>query len=339
MYDINISNVKKGTKFYLAFLFVGLFFLVIILAIFISDFFKYKSLDSEIMSTRVEISSYQDTDGNTMYSPIYYYNVKGKEYACKSNFSSSLMPSTENEKVYYDSKSPSRCMPENSSSINILLLTGPVLPIIFIVIAIRNIVKIKKRIKSINELNNTGKLVKNLPYRLENTGMSVNDVPIQRPVVDYIMPSGTMVTLYGDPRHDNKYSDADGMVDLIIDEANPNNYFIDFEINRLSGNLPTDYYTNNQVFQNNPNNSFIDQQGTYMNNSNNFNQQDMYMDNPNNFNQQDIYMNNPNNFNQQDTYPNNSNQQDMYMNNPNNFNQQNNHQYQNNVDSQSDKLF
>ena len=31
------------------------------------------------------------------------------------------------------------------------------------------------------------------------------------------------------------------MVDLVIDENNPKNYFIDFEINRLSGNLPSDY--------------------------------------------------------------------------------------------------
>ena len=38
------------------------------------------------------------------------------------------------------------------------------------------------------------------------------------------------------------------MVDLLIDESNPNNYYIDFEINRLAGNSPQDYYQqNNQV--------------------------------------------------------------------------------------------
>ena len=29
---------------------------------------------------------------------------------------------------------------------------------------------------------------------------------------------------------------------MVIDEADPDNYFIDFEINRLSGNQPSDYY-------------------------------------------------------------------------------------------------
>ena len=76
--------------------------------------------------------------------------------------------------------------------------------------------------------------------------MVVNNVPIKRPVIDYTLPSGTVIQLYGDPRHDRKTADADGLVDLIIDESNYENYFIDFEINRLSGNLETDYYNKSQ---------------------------------------------------------------------------------------------
>ena len=48
--------------------------------------------------------------------------------------------------------------------------------------------------------------------------------------------------LRGDPRHDGKVYDEDGLVDLIIDESNPRNYFIDFEINRLTGNTKSDYF-------------------------------------------------------------------------------------------------
>ena len=83
-----------------------------------------------------------------------------------------------------------------------------------------------KLLKRVEELNEKGKLVKNLPYTLENTGMSVNNRQIQRPVVDYTLPSGSIIKLYGDPRHDNKSFDADGYVDLVIDESNPENYFI-----------------------------------------------------------------------------------------------------------------
>lgn len=273
MYDIDTRNVKKGIKFFLMFLVVGVFFLGILLAILIMNIINYKSLDSEIMSNHVEINTYEDSDGDTMYSPTYYYNIRGKEYKCSSQGSSSIMPSTKNRKVYFDSKNPSRCMTDYSRGSNKWILLFLLLPIVFISVAVYNIIKVNKRIKLINELNTTGKLVKNLPYRLENTGMSVNGVQIQRPVVDYTLPSGTTITLQGDPRHDKKVADKDGMVDLIIDEANPNNYFIDFEINRLSGNLPTDYYTNDQIFQNNGNNNFMNQQDNQQYINNNINNQ------------------------------------------------------------------
>ncbi len=273
MYDIDTSNVKKGIKFFLMFLLVGIFFLGILLAILIMNIINYKSLDSEIMSNHVEINTYKDSDGDTMYSPIYYYNIRGKEYKCSSQGGSSIMPSTKNRKVYFDSKNPTRCMTDYSRGNNKLILLFLLLPIVFIGTAVYNIIKVNKRIKLINDLNTTGKLVKNLPYRLENTGMSVNGIQIQKPVVDYTLPSGTTITLQGDPRHDKKVADKDGMVDLVIDEANPNNYFIDFEINRLSGNLPTDYYTNNQTFQNNGNNNFMNQQDNQQYINNNINNQ------------------------------------------------------------------
>lgn len=273
MYDIDTSNVKKGIKFFLMFLFAGVFLLGILLAILIMNIINYKSLDSEIVPNHIEINTYKDSDGDTMYSPIYYYNIRGKEYKCSSQGGSSIMPSTKNRKVYFDSKNPTRCMTDYSRGNNKLILLFLLLPIVFIGTAVYNIIKVNKRIKLINDLNTTGKLVKNLPYRLENTGMSVNGIQIQKPVVDYTLPSGTTITLQGDPRHDKKVADKDGMVDLVIDEANPNNYFIDFEINRLSGNLPTDYYTNNQTFQNNGNNNFMNQQDNQQYINNNINNQ------------------------------------------------------------------
>lgn len=273
MYDIDTSNVKKGINFFLMFLFAGVFLLGILLAILIMNIINYKSLDSEIVPNHIEINTYKDSDGDTMYSPIYYYNIRGKEYKCSSQGGSSIMPSTNNRKVYFDSKNPTRCMTDYSRGNNKWILLFLLLPIVFIGTAVYNIIKVNKRIKLINNLNTTGKLVKNLPYRLENTGMSFNGIQIQKPVVDYTLPSGTTINLQGDPRHDKKVADKDGMVDLVIDEANPNNYFIDFEINRLSGNLPTDYYTNNQTFQNNGNNNFMNQQDNQQYINNNINNQ------------------------------------------------------------------
>lgn len=253
MYDINTKNVKKGKNFYLGFLAIGLLFLILLGGIIISNYAKLNSLDSTTTSTKVVVNSHINDKGSTLYSPTYYYIVDENEYSCSSNSSSSINPGTSNKKVYYDSKNPSNCMTEYSKSSNNILLIVMLLPLLFIAVAIINMRKISKRVTIINELNKKGKLVKNLPYHLENTGMSVNHVQIQKPVVEYTLPSGSTITLYGDPRHDKKIADADGMVDLVIDENNPNNYFIDFEINRLTGNLPSDYYkdTSNKELQSN----------------------------------------------------------------------------------------
>ena len=104
------------------------------------------------------------------------------------------------------------------------------------------IAKAKKTLKRINSLNQNGKLVKNLPFHIEDTNTTVNGVQGIRIVVDYNMPNGTVVTLKGDPRYDGKISDSDNKVDLVIDENDPEKYYIDFEINRISGNKPEDYY-------------------------------------------------------------------------------------------------
>lgn len=266
MYDIKLDNVKKGKKFFFLFFISGVAIAVIMIGILIGSTMNLNNLDATTMSTSVEINQHIDSDGNTMYSPVYHYKVNGEEYACSSNSSSSIRPSESNALVYYDSKKPSRCMTSYSKSSNKMLLIFLILPAIFIALGVVNINKVNKRMKIIKELNTKGKLVKNLPYRLENSNLKVNGVPIQLPVVDYILPSGVTITLRGDPRHDNKLADADGMVDLVIDENNPKNYFIDFEINRLTGNLQGDYYKGNVNNVTNTNQSNLQNNDTIVNN-------------------------------------------------------------------------
>lgn len=129
---------------------------------------------------------------------------------CNSDSSSNIYPEKENKKVYFDSKNPENCMTEYSKSGNNMLLLFMIVPIIFIVFSILGIIKVNKRVKAVLELNQNGKLVKTLQYRMENTGTIVNGVPIQRPVVDYVLPNGISVTLYGDAINDKKSFDSDG---------------------------------------------------------------------------------------------------------------------------------
>lgn len=271
MYDINVKNVKKGRRFFYLFLFLGIFFFIVMTVYSVSSIIKLKSFDSSVTSTNVEVKSYISDEGDIMYSPVYSYVVDGRDYVCTSGMSSTVNPGNSNKTVYYDSSNPSNCMTEYSKSGNTFLLFFTLLPILFIIVAVVNINKVNKRVKKILELNKTGKLVKNLPYRLENSGTIVNDVPLQMPVVDYVLPNGLNVTLCGDVRNERKTCDSDGMVDLVIDENNPDNYFIDFEINRIGGNLPQDYYQQNSSssFENgNRGNQPVYNQNLYSNNYN-----------------------------------------------------------------------
>ena len=133
---------------------------------------------------------------------------------------------------------------EGITEISDLLAAIPffILPILFMGIGISNFMRINKRIRVVKKLNKTGKLVKGLPYTMVKTGEKSNGRKILKPVIDYQLPDGTVVKLEGDHRYDFRTGDYDGLADLVIDESDPTKYFIDFEINRLGGNQPSDYF-------------------------------------------------------------------------------------------------
>jgi hypothetical protein len=244
MYDIDTKNIRKSKKYYAICLIAGGIFAAIMIGIFVFSLVKQSTLDSETMSLAVEENRHTDSDGDYVYSPIYAYEVDGKPYSCTSNVSSSFKPSQESIPIYYDSKDPSRCMSDYSKNVDWFILVFLIIPAVFIAIGWIFIHKTNVRVRQVEALNQTGKLVKGLPYRLENSNIEINNRPLMKIVVDYRLPTGETITLEGDPRYDRKNEDEDGLVDLVIDESNPKNYYLDFEINRVGGNRSDDYYVN-----------------------------------------------------------------------------------------------
>ena len=105
--------------------------------------------------------------------------------------------------------------------------------------------KTKKYLRA-KKLNETGKLIKNVPYKLASSDTIKNGHMVMYPVVEYKTSNGEVLTLIGEPRYDLKDRDADGYIDIVIDEKDPKKCFMDFEINRLSGNLDSDYLDGNK---------------------------------------------------------------------------------------------
>lgn len=242
MYDINVKFVKEGQWFWWVFVVMGIILTAFFLngAITVNE--KAKFMDSKILSNKVEVDAKENIFGKVSYSTLYYYEVEDVEYVCKSVLRNSGNPGNKNKTVYYDSKNPSDCTVGYFKEVNKGLLLLLFIPLLLLIIGGVNLLKISKRLKIINNLNKNGKLVKNLKYELVNTNVAINSKVIKKPCIEYTLPSGVIVPLYGDARFDNIFADQDGLIDLIIDERNPKNYFMDYNINRIGGNLPSDYF-------------------------------------------------------------------------------------------------
>lgn len=232
MYNINYKNIKKGRNFGLIFLIIGLVIFGIMAALLISNISKRNSLDASVQAYRIDDNCRTNSDGDYMCSPIYYYTISGNNFVCRSSSSSSVTTSSSKDLVYYNSSNPSECMTEYESGTSIFLYLFIILPIIFIAVGVKQVMNVQKRIKKIKYLEEHGTLIKGLIYVMEPTNMTVNGRTVMRPAVDYQLPSGSIIHLQGDPRHDGVSNDADGLVDLLIDLNDPSNYYIDFEINR-----------------------------------------------------------------------------------------------------------
>lgn len=241
MYEINFKNLKTERLIYRIIIYIGLLILLILDSIVVTNIIRKKSLDSYVVTRHIEIETHEDEDGDTMYKPVYHYYVNGETYKCKPTSSSSNIPKLTRGKVYYDSKNPSKCMTDYSMKANKILLILNIIPVGFFIPGILLTRKSNKKIKRIKKLNETGKLVKGLPYTLESTNVSVNGQTLPRIKVEYRLPTGELTTLTSNMIFDTKKADSN-TVDLLIDENDTNNYFIDFEINRKNGNLPDDYY-------------------------------------------------------------------------------------------------
>ena len=82
------------------------------LLFFVGNTDKY---DSKVKAYKIYPNEGYGSDEGT-YSPIYYFKVDEKEYACNSSMRSSKYPNEDKNEVYYDSENPEKCMTEYDKS-------------------------------------------------------------------------------------------------------------------------------------------------------------------------------------------------------------------------------
>lgn len=231
MYNLDYKNARKVGGFGLPFLLAGLLVVAIAVGGVVSKIIKRSRMDGIVEAYDVEINSRVDSEGDVSYKPTYYYKVDGITYCYTTSFSTSVnVNKMNNSTIYYNKNNPHDAiseyeMEEKFTSIIIFFIGA-----IFAGFGFHQIKISVRQIKKMKKLASDGMLIRNLEYRMVPSNYSVNDRPVMAIAVDYELPSGSVVTLVGEPRFDGKNMDEDGYVDLLIDLDDPNNYYIDFNI-------------------------------------------------------------------------------------------------------------
>lgn len=109
------------------------------------------------------------------------------------------------------------------------------LPFLFISINLIGIAiftkkKHKELLNKIDYLRFHGTLIKGLEYKVKNSNVEVNGNNIPILVVTYENKAGKTMSLESEPKYNGILNNEDGTVDLLIDENDYSNYYIDFEI-------------------------------------------------------------------------------------------------------------
>jgi len=223
MQKLNRDTIFSKYMLGIAFLFVAVVIYTILFAVGKQAFEIKSNTNAYTNASKIEVLT-NNSDGSVQYSPIFYFNVDGKEYTCKTSFSRGSRPSVTKNKLYYNSSNPNICISEYELS---------QLPVIFIFIILFSFVDIAAGLyflinansenKRIKQLAQSGLLVKNLPCEIEN---NLKGYKIK---IDYKIADGNILKLKSEIRRDYNYIGRQ-TADLLIDPLNTKNYFIDFDI-------------------------------------------------------------------------------------------------------------
>lgn len=224
MYNLNLKNYRKQCSVYLIFMVVGIIITSIFGYLLIKKIIFNKSLNGVTQSTKVYMFDTSDEDGDTMYKPEYYYMVDGVEYKCGTYFSSSIKPDDVTN-VYYDKKIPSKCLTEYEQKMDFFYLLYIGMGLVFLLVGLIPNIKICKRMKKIKELSNLGTLYRGVEYRLKKSNLTINGRKIP-----YMEVNHNGLVLKSAPLFKNNDIPETGVCDLLIDENDPRNYYIGFDI-------------------------------------------------------------------------------------------------------------
>ena len=236
MIEVNKSSLENSTVRGVLFLLLGAVFSFIFGHLYYKEVDKKNFYNEVVTAEKRDSNCLIDKDGNSSCSPIYYFEVDGTMYTCKS-LDSSSSDFSDLMKVYYHRDDPERCITEfdfKSDNISLILFA---ISLFVVFVSVLILIKDFFLSRKIKRLIRKGTLFKGLDYDIKNSDVTMSGSSKVVPIIAVPVPNGEPIQIIGNPVYVDKFSKTNKTVDVLIELDHPSNYYVDHEI-RISGEVP-----------------------------------------------------------------------------------------------------
>lgn len=223
----SIDNILKTNKLMYKIIFIfSLAFILFFSIIGLKDIINVSSTYNR--KVKSNISEYIPTDNN-MYKKVYYFDADNRQFSCLD----SVVINNKNNKIdkktiYYNFEDPNVCTTNIIKKTNLIVYIFIISLCIPLLIGLIGIIKINKKINKIKMLSKCGKLVKNLQYEVVETKKRNGNI-LYKAKTKYKVKNQVLI-LYSESIYDKKLFKEYPTIDLLINENDVNDYYLDFNI-------------------------------------------------------------------------------------------------------------
>lgn len=223
----SIDNILKTNKLMYKIIFIfSLAFILFFSIIGLKDIINVSSIYNR--KVKSNISEYIPTDNN-MYKKVYYFDADNRQFSCLD----SVVINNKNNKIdkktiYYNFEDPNVCTTNIIKKTNLIVYIFIISLCIPLLIGLIGIIKINKKINKIKMLSKCGKLVKNLQYEVVEIKKKNGNI-LYKAKTKYKVKNQVLI-LYSESIYDKKLFKEYPTIDLLINENDVNDYYLDFNI-------------------------------------------------------------------------------------------------------------
>lgn len=223
----SIDNILKTNKLMYKIIFIFSLTFILFFSIFaLKDIINVSSIYNR--KVKSNISEYIPTDNN-MYKKVYYFDADNRYFSClDSVVINNKNNQIDKKTIYYNFEDPNVCTTNIIKKINLIVYIFIISLCIPLLIGLIGMIKINKKINKIKMLSKCGKLVKNLQYEVVETKKRNGNI-LYKAKTKYKFKNQVLI-LYSESIYDKKLFKEYSKIDLLINENDVNDYYLDFNI-------------------------------------------------------------------------------------------------------------